>query len=361
MTSPLHAAISGAASVGLGVGAALLFEGAGMPLPWMLGPLFLFAMLSLTGMGPTGRGKGLRLGLPVGLRVVFVPVIGVMIGARITPDIATEVARWWPSLLIVVPYMVVVQLINAAILRRLGGYDRPTAFFAASPGGLVEAVLIGEANGGNGPLMSMQHFARLTLSVSVIPLLLSLEMGQPVGVVPPDDSLASGIEGIFDVLLMAAAGVAGVYLGRGLHIPAAIMLGPLLLSAIIHATGMTEAQIPDALLKAAQLVIGTTLGARFAGPSTRDLLRGLGLAVLALGFSLSVALGLAVMTAGLGLAEAEVAFIAFAPGGLIEMGLIAIALDADPVFVATHHVMRIGLAVTIAPWLYRMLHARPRG
>ncbi|APX89462.1 hypothetical protein BV394_06820 [Brevirhabdus pacifica] len=358
MRQVIESGIIGAVSVGLAVLGALGFQWIGMPLPWMLGPLFLFAVLSFFDLTPFGR----TLGLPGKLRVIFVPVVGVMIGARVTPDIISEVARWWPSLLLVVPYMVVVQLLNAEILRRLGGYDRPTAFFAASPGGMVEAVLIGEANGGNGPLMAIQHFARVTLAVSVIPVLLSLELGQPVGsaagvVASADFRMPDAL----DILLMSAAGVAGVFLARGLHIPAAIMVGPLILSAIIHATGMTDAQIPDALLKTAQLVIGTTLGSRFAGPSKRDLVRGLGLSVVTLSCTLLIAFGVALLTSALGLADTVVSFIAFAPGGLVEMGLIAISLDADPIFVATHHVMRIGLAVTIAPWIFHWLNRRSRG
>jgi uncharacterized membrane protein AbrB (regulator of aidB expression) len=49
--------------------------------------------------------------------------------------------------------------------------------------------------------------------------------------------------------------------------------------------------------------------------------------------------------------------LAFSPGGIAEMGIIAVALGIDPLFVATHHVARIGLVVIIAPWLYR--RARP--
>jgi len=35
------------------------------------------------------------------------------------------------------------------------------------------------------------------------------------------------------------------------------------------------------------------------------------------------------------------ALLAFAPGGVAEMSLIALAIDADPAFVATHHMARI--------------------
>jgi len=356
MQASLRKLGNGSLSTAIAIVAALAFQQLGMPLPWMLGPLFLFAGLSFFRTAPFG----LELGFPAKVRLYSVPVVGVMIGARVTPGFAEEVARWWPSLLLVLPYMLAAQLINAAILRRVGGYDSATAFFAASPGGMVEAVLIGEANGGNGPLMAIQHFARVTLAVSIIPLLLSFELGIPVGSAAGVVTSASfQVPNLYDIILLLLAGTAGAIIARRLHVPAGIMVGPLVLSAVFHASGMTNAQIPGLLLQAAQLVIGVTLGSRFAGPSKSDLLRGLGLSVLTLSCTLLLAFGVALLVSAMGLADTTVSFIAFAPGGLVEMGLIAISLDADPIFVATHHVMRIGLAVMIAPWVFRMISRPP--
>jgi uncharacterized membrane protein AbrB (regulator of aidB expression) len=50
--------------------------------------------------------------------------------------------------------------------------------------------------------------------------------------------------------------------------------------------------------------------------------------------------------------------LAFSPGGLAEMSLIALALDIDPAFVATHHVVRIFLVVVLAPIAFRLWRAR---
>ena len=46
--------------------------------------------------------------------------------------------------------------------------------------------------------------------------------------------------------------------------------------------------------------------------------------------------------------------LAYSPGGLAEMSLIALALGIETAFVATHHVIRIGLIVISAPLLFRL-------
>ncbi len=49
------------------------------------------------------------------------------------------------------------------------------------------------------------------------------------------------------------------------------------------------------------------------------------------------------------------ALLALAPGGLTEMGLIALAIQADVAFVALHHVARILVVLVVAPLFVRFL------
>ena len=48
--------------------------------------------------------------------------------------------------------------------------------------------------------------------------------------------------------------------------------------------------------------------------------------------------------------------LAFAPGGVTEMCLIAVALAIDPVFVAAHHIVRIMFIMIAGPLLGRALN-----
>jgi uncharacterized membrane protein AbrB (regulator of aidB expression) len=51
--------------------------------------------------------------------------------------------------------------------------------------------------------------------------------------------------------------------------------------------------------------------------------------------------------------------LAYAPGGFAEMSLIALALSVDSAFVASHHLIRIILVVTLAPLLFRYFRGPP--
>ena len=48
-------------------------------------------------------------------------------------------------------------------------------------------------------------------------------------------------------------------------------------------------------------------------------------------------------------------FLAYAPGGIAEMSLVALALDVDAAFVATHHVARIAIVLALTPLGYKLL------
>mmetsp|Transcript_17014 Transcript_17014/g.23493 ORF Transcript_17014/g.23493 Transcript_17014/m.23493 type:complete len:104 (-) Transcript_17014:33-344(-) len=45
--------------------------------------------------------------------------------------------------------------------------------------------------------------------------------------------------------------------------------------------------------------------------------------------------------------------LAYSPGGITEMTLLALALGYDAAFVATHHVIRISCLVLVIPLLYK--------
>jgi hypothetical protein len=66
------------------------------------------------------------------------------------------------------------------------------------------------------------------------------------------------------------------------------------------------------------------------------------------GVALGIAFGFASVLAPWVGEPTEAVFLAFAPGGLAEMSLIALSLQMSVVYVTIHHVARIVLSVLVA-------------
>ena len=319
-----------------------------LPLPWMIG-----AMAATTAAAVAGA----PIVLPQGLRSVMVAVLGVMLGSGFSPAILERLGEWATSLSMLALYIAASAAIGTLYFRRLAGYDRTTAFFSAMPGGLSEMILVGSALGGDGRVISLIHAARILLVVMTLPFAFQLLLGYQPAARPAVGPGLLEIAGT-DVAVLAACGVAGFLGARALKVPAAAVVGPMLLSAAVHLAGWTAAKPPAALVAAAQVVIGTAIGCRFSGTAPSLIARTVAWAAGGTVLLVAVTLGFAfALNAATGL-PVPALVLAFAPGGLAEMSLIAIALSLDAAFVAIHHLVRIFLIVVLAPTFFR---ARARG
>lgn len=313
------------------------------PLPWMIG-----AMLAVTA---AAIGK-LPVALPIKLRNAMVAVIGVMLGSGFRPEMIDKLGDWSISLIALLAYTVIAGALGFIYFRAVEGYDRPTSYFSAMPGGLSEMTLVGAQLGGDERVIAMTHAARVLLVVLTLPfcfaLFLDYHPGQRPPVGPDLDQIAP-----LDWAILGACAVLGYFGGKRLKLPASQIVGPMLLSAGVHLAGLTKAAPPALLVAAAQVVIGTALGSRFAGTPLSFLWKPVKGAMILTVILLSTTLGVAfLMHEATGLST-PLLVLSYAPGGLAEMSLVAIAMSFEATFVAFHHIVRIFLVVVLAPFVFR--------
>ena len=317
----------------------------GLPLPFLLGPMLAVV---LAGTLPWQPGPE-RPYVPQHWRTAFVPVIGVAIGAAFPPDFMDQARLWWISLLMLLLIIPVMHLLGYLIYLRLGGVDRKTAFFAAMPGGFIEALDMGERAGADQQMLIMLQFLRLVICIIAIPIGFSLIEGHAVGGASGATwSTGHGALEAFDILLLVALGLVGWLIAQKLRFPAAHLSGPLLLSGLAHAMGLTDAAPPQWTIVMTQWVIGTSLGVRLIGFSARRMRLALTLACAALVAMLGIASLAAWAVHGLVEQPFASVLLAFAPGGVSEMALVAVSLQLSAVYVTLHHLARIILAVLAA-------------
>ncbi|MEM8877571.1 MAG: AbrB family transcriptional regulator [Pseudomonadota bacterium] len=321
----------------------------GAPLPWMIGALICVGAIAIGGFG----WRGITVSMPPQVRLVMVPIIGVMLGSAFTPEVVAQIPGWLPSLFSVAAFVMLATACVYPLYRRVFGYDRPTAYFAAVPGGLLEMAMLAEEQKGDMRTVSAIHFLRIVFAVVTIPLVLRVFFG-PVGSaagVNLDDG--TKVLTIWDGGLLLAAAISGFWLARLLRIPAAPISGPVMVSALFHATGWTDAAPPGVLVIVAQVVMGSALGARFSGYDRTELARAFGAALLAGVVMMSLTLAIALLARMLLAKPFLEMVLSLAPGGLVEMALIALSLQIGIAFVTAHHLIRILISVLIMPSLYR--------
>lgn len=324
----------------------------GLPLPWMIGSMVVTTLASMSGA---------PIAMAAGLRMVMVMVLGVMLGSGFTPEILAVLGEWSISLAVMALYILAGTAAGYLYFRRLCGYDRVTAYFAATPGGLNEMVIMGTAYGGDGRLISLVHAARILVVVLTIPFAFRwfLDVAPTGGLGVPGPSLEE--VALIDLAILAVTGVVGWLAARAMKIPAASIVGPMLASAGVHLAGWTSEPPPAEIVAAAQVAVGAAIGARFANTGLRFVLKALrdsiGVTVILVVITLAFA-GLLEAWLGIGFGPLV---LSYAPGGLAEMSLIAIALGSDAALVATHHIVRIIMIVVAAAPAYALLTGRKPG
>ncbi len=81
------------------------------------------------------------------------------------------------------------------------------------------------------------------------------------------------------------------------------------------------------------------------------MLASVGATILMLGFTVLFTLVISLLTGF----DVQPLVLAYSPGGLAEMSMMALALGIETAFVATHHMFRILLIVVTAPLVFNFL------
>lgn len=324
-----------------------LFQVAGLPLPFLFGPMSACLIAAFSGLRLKGFGQ---------VSVAARTILGVAVGASLTPTVLAGLPAIAGSLLIIPVYIVLTGLIGVPFFRRVCGYDPVTAYYAAMPGGLQDMVIFGQEAGGDPRTLSLIHATRVLLIVTLAPILLTHlfgvtltnPMGAPIADLPWTE-----------LALMLFAALFGWKAGERIGLFGATILGPMIVAAILSLTGLLHARPPKEAILAAQFFIGTGIGMYYMGITWKEFRHIVATAIAFVAILATLAAALAALVPRLvGMGEVE-AFLSFAPGGQAEMTVLAIVAGADLGVVIAHHLVRIVLVITCAPIVAKALRRWP--
>ena len=307
------------------------FALAQLPLPWMLGSMSAVMVAALLHV---------PIGAPGFVRTPMTMVIGVLLGSSFKPEALGHMAEWVVPLTGLLVFSVVCAVAGSLYFLKVAKVDTVTAYFAGMPGGLIDMVIQGEERGGDARFIALVHAARIFLIVMSLPFLVQALTGLDLGTRP---ALGPSLRDVplLEWAWLIGAALLGWRLGLLLRLPAAALIGPMLLSGVVHLAGLTDFIPAREVVIAAQVVIGTIIGCRFLGLGAKAILRMMALSggytLVLLAITLAFAAGLPLMTD----LDTVPLLLAYSPGGLAEMSLVALSLQIEVAFVATHHIVRV--------------------
>ncbi len=243
----------------IGMAGAAAFVALDLPLPFLLGPMaacIVAALAHVPMQGPGKAGQAMRT------------ILGVAVGSAITPALIERLPSIAASVALVIPYIAVIGLIGFPFFHRICGFDRPTAWYAAMPGGFQDMVIFGEEAGADMRALSLIHATRLLVLVAIVPAILDSLFGRPLNSAP-GQAAADTPSG--ELALMVAAALAGWQVAARLGMFGASLLGPLLAAAALSLSGLIAPRPPATAIIVARLFIGGGVGVRYTGLTLREL------------------------------------------------------------------------------------------
>ena len=333
-------------TLSIGTAGGVVFLVASLP-----GGLISGAMLAVAVAAMLGR----RMTVPAHLTQAVLVMLGISLGSLMSRQLLQHISAYPLTIGLLALATFFTTLGSSYYLQRIHGWDRTTAFLAATPGALSQiAILAIERGIDMGPIAVVQTL-RVIILTAALPLILVLT-GLTSASAP---ALATTVASPLGLLALICASVAISILLRIVRFPASWLFGAMVGSAILHGAGLVEGGVPP-LVRAISLIgIGTLIGSRFSRmkPSTflHHLSAGLGSFAIAIAIS-AVFVTIVAMTTHVRFSDV---LVAYAPGAMDAMLALALTLHIDPIFVGAHHLARF-IFVTIATPGIVHLFGRPQ-
>lgn len=305
------------------------------PSAWLLGSLACVAMVAMLGQ---------QVDMPKQLTSNIQILIGLSMGANVDANLAQLATQWVPSLVLMAVEMLALLIAIPWLYRRYFAFPKAEAMFSSVPGTLAMTLALASDSGADVKRVALAHTVRLVFLVSSVPLLMPL-----LGLVPHGiDPSQSGSLVACALALVAATG--GAWLARRTPIPAPNLLGAMATTLIIQFVFDVNLRLPSEAVASVLVVLGTVVGAKLNNLNMKQTLGDIKAGAAGLGLGLLISLVFAFLATELLGVPFLAAMLAYSPGGIEVMIMLATVFDIDPAYVGAHHLARVlmmGVALPI--------------
>lgn len=314
-----------------------------LPAAWLAGALVAVSALALFGL-PVYVPDLLR-------RIVFV-VLGISLGAAVTPETVAGIRTWPITLALLAISLPVTMGAVMLYLHYVSKWNYRETLYASAPGALSAVLAMASDAKVDVRMVAFVQTVRVFLLIAALPgMLLAAGLSASVGAIPPSAGVHAAT--LNDTLIMVGIGIVTALIAERLRIPGGLLIGPMLVNGVLHGSGYLQGNIPSIFLLASFVVLGAFTGTRFAGTTVAMIKKLLIDSIGAFVVALAVCVVFALLAAWLSGENVAKTIVAFAPGGLEAMTILAFMIGLDPAFVGAHHLVRFVLIALCLPFAAR--------
>jgi len=335
-------------SVGIGAIGGFIAYKLNLPLPWLLGALFLNFFFSFTKVK-------LKLSKKL-LNPIFL-IIGIILGGTFNATLLYKVNLWIYSSLAMILFVATSTFFVSLYLIKICNFKKITAILAALPGAFMPIVstLDEIKNTDEHQKVIITQATRVIFIVSFVPFFFNFNLGKA-----KFDTMNKDY--FFDLNFVTEIGVLIILsylfslLLKKIKIPSPTLLSGMFVSGFFYTTEIISARVPDLGINIIFILLGTALGTRLNGLTIKELLHYLFHGVIISGILISISFLFAYLLSLILGFDFLNAFLSFAPGGIHEMVIISYAYDIDPIFISYHHFFRLIIIVLCLPAIFKIMN-----
>lgn len=338
-------------TIGIALLGGLLFLFIHMPLPWLLGPLTVVAIWSLT----TRRS----LDLPPFVFEIALLILGYMLGSSFTKETALQIVLQLPFMVVTTTLIVLISLGLGVVTARRSKLDLASVVIGSVPGGLAQMLVLSKEIKGIDPtIVLFTQVIRVLAVVFIVPFITLHGIGGETASLPSSPNTIVSSEGQwYQYIIYGLVSISGYFIGKRVGLPTSVLTGPLIATAMVASLwGEAAPPLPSIIIILSQIATGINIGL-LVKPHVFKSIKTFGTytiggSILLILSSLLIAYGLTMATP----MNLATGFLSTAPGGIAEMGITASMIGADISTVSGYQLFRIlFILLVISPVLQRWL------
>ena len=325
---------------------AIVAEYLRIPLAWMLGPMLTISIATLS---------GLKLKMPKLALSIILIILGLYIGNYIDEKLLKQTHEWIGTSAIMFIYILICIFFVSKYLEKFANYEKKTSFFSAAPGGLGPLVMLAEHEKSDISQVATSHLIRLIVIITVFPFVVN-QFSSGVAEIEKEFNFLN--QNHYELIYLVIASIVLIFIFNKIKVPAPLLSGTLVASGILQISNITYYQLPTQSIDFGLLILGASVGCRFAGRTVNEIYSNTKHSIIAT--LLLVTFSLIAAFAATFVIDKNFfsLLLAYCPGGIYEVAVIAIAFDLDPEFVSFHHIIRLLMILFTVPIMVKILNKK---